>query len=142
MKTSARNQWGGKVAALHQGAVHDEIEVEIAGGARIVATITRSSTERLGLAVGKDVVALVKSSSVIVGVPDPGMLLSARNQLAGTVSHVATGAVNSEVRIALPQGGEVVAIITNDSVASLGLAPGSAAVAIFKASSVLLAVRA
>ncbi|MGT2490965.1 TOBE domain-containing protein [Cupriavidus basilensis] len=51
------------------------------------------------------------------------------------------GAVNAEVAIGLQQGGEIVAIITNDSVTSLGPAQGGAAVAIFKASSVLLATR-
>lgn len=142
MKTSARNQLSGKVSAVHKGAVNDEIELEIAGGVRIVATITAESTKRLGLAVGKEAVALIKASSVIVGVPDPDILLSARNQLAGKVSGIKTGAVNAEVSIGLAQGGEIVAIITNDSVTSLGLVQGGAAVAIFKASSVLLAARA
>ena len=142
MKTSARNQLSGKVSAVHKGAVNDEIELEIAGGVRIVATITAESTKRLGLAVGKEAVALIKASSVIVGVPDPDILLSARNQLAGTVSGIKIGAVNTEVSIGLAQGGEIVAIITNDSVTSLGLVQGGAAVAIFKASSVLLAARA
>ncbi|KJK21405.1 TOBE domain-containing protein [Cupriavidus sp. 2MCAB6] len=142
MKTSARNKLTGKVTAVHQGAVNDEIELEVAGGAKIVATITSDSTKRLGLAVGKEAIALIKASSVIVGVPEPDMLLSARNQLVGTVSGVKTGAVNAEVVIGLKQGGEIVAIITNDSVSSLGLVQGGAAVAIFKASSVLLATRA
>ncbi|WP_454724678.1 MULTISPECIES: TOBE domain-containing protein [Cupriavidus] len=142
MNTSARNKLNGKVSAIRQGAVNDEIDLEIAGGVRIVATITGESTRRLGLAVGKEAIALIKASSVIVGVPEPDMLLSARNQLAGTVSSIKTGAVNAEVAIGLPQGVEIVAIITNESVASLGLTQGSAAVAIFKAPSVLLAVRA
>ncbi|MDW3685429.1 TOBE domain-containing protein [Cupriavidus sp. CV2] len=142
MKTSARNQLSGKVSAVHKGAVNDEIELEIASGVRIVATITAESTKRLGLAVGKEAVALIKASSVIVGVPDPDILLSARNQLAGTVAGIKIGAVNAEVSIGLPQGGEIVAIITNDSVTSLGLVQGGPAVAIFKAASVLLAARA
>ncbi|WP_020202783.1 MULTISPECIES: TOBE domain-containing protein [Cupriavidus] len=142
MNISARNKLDGKVSAIRQGAVNDEIDLEIAGGVRIVASITGESTRRLGLAVGKDATALIKASSVIVGVPDPGTLLSARNQLVGTVSGIKTGAVNSEVAIGLPQGGEIVAIITNESVGGLGLKQGGAAVAIFKASSVLLAVRA
>ena len=99
MKTSARNQLSGKVSAVHKGAVNDEIELEIAGGVRIVATITAESTKRLGLAVGKEAVALIKASSVIVGVPDPDILLSARNQLAGTVAGIKIGAVNAEVSI-------------------------------------------
>jgi molybdate transport system regulatory protein len=66
------------------------------------------------------------------------MKLSARNQLAGTVSQITRGAVNAEVAIQLAGGGVIVAIVTNGSVDSLGLVEGLAAVAIIKASSVIL----
>jgi len=68
------------------------------------------------------------------------MKLSARNQLAGTVSRVVPGAVNTEVVIALAGGNSVAAIITNASAKEMRLAQGKAAVAVFKASSVILAV--
>ena len=83
MRTSARNQWAGKVAEIDQGAVNDEVEIELAGGDRIVSTITRESVGNLGLDVGQEVIALVKASSVMVGVDGGERLrLSARNQLA------------------------------------------------------------
>jgi molybdate transport system regulatory protein len=50
--------------------------------------------------------------------------------------------VNTEVVIALPGGAAVAAIITNESCESLGLAPGVAASALFKASSVIVGVPA
>jgi molybdate transport system regulatory protein len=140
MKTSARNQYSGKVTKVSRGAVNDEVEVQIAGGERIVAVITHESTEGLGLKVGTDAFALIKASSVIVVADDAGVRFSARNRLAGTVSAVNPGAVNTEVVIALPNGGSVASIITNDSAASLGLKVGGSASAIFKASSVILAV--
>ncbi|MCW4454835.1 TOBE domain-containing protein [Flavobacterium sp. MXW15] len=64
---------------------------------------------------------------------------SARNQYEGTVSALQRGAVNSEVTLALPGGDQVVAVITNHSVDELGLAVGGSAVALIKASFVLLA---
>ena len=70
------------------------------------------------------------------------MRLSARNQLAGSVTRIVPGAVNTEVVLELPGGGSVAAIITNQSATALGLAQGSAATAIFKASSVILGVAA
>ncbi len=138
MKTSARNQFTGKVSQIKQGAVNDEVELEVAGGHKIVATITRDSTATLGLAAGSTAFALVKASSIIVMTDDQGVRFSARNRLAGTVSRLLPGAVNTEVVIDLPGGGAVAAIITNESSVSLGLAVGMAATAMFKASSVIL----
>ncbi|NOV23012.1 LysR family transcriptional regulator [Cupriavidus necator] len=140
IKTSARNKLFGRVASVMGGAVNDEVVLELAGGQRIVATITHESVETLELAAGVEAFALVKASSVLVGLPDPGMRLSARNQLAGVVSRVMPGAVNAEVVIELDGGGTIAAIVTNGSVEALGLQAGVAAVAVFKASSVILGV--
>jgi molybdate transport system regulatory protein len=69
------------------------------------------------------------------------MKLSARNVLKGTVVKIIRGAVNSEVTIRLEGGStEVVSIITNASVDSLGLKENAQAYAVIKASSVMVAV--
>jgi molybdopterin-binding protein len=68
------------------------------------------------------------------------MKLSARNVLKGTVVKVIRGAVNSEVVLRLDGGTEVVSIITNESVDSLGLKVDKQAYAVIKASSVMIAV--
>ena len=69
------------------------------------------------------------------------MKLSARNQLKGTVVDVVKGATTSHVRIDI--GGAVVtASITNEAVDDLKLAKGQKAVAVIKASDVLVAVDA
>ncbi len=68
------------------------------------------------------------------------MKLSARNILKGKVVKVIKGAVNSEVTIELPGGEKLVSIITNTSVASLGLKKGKEAYAVIKASNVMVAV--
>jgi molybdate transport system regulatory protein len=142
MKTSARNQFVGTVSAIRAGAVNDEIEVEILGGQRIVATITGESTQSLGLAPGTEVFALIKAPSVIVMTGDRAAKLSAGNQLSGTIVRLKTGAVNSEVVIALPGGLTIAAIVTRDSADALGLATGKAATAIFQAASVIIGVAA
>ena len=66
------------------------------------------------------------------------MKISARNVLPGTVANVVKGAVNSEVDLTLRGGENVVAIITNLSVESLGIKAGSPAYAIIKASEVMV----
>lgn len=142
MKTSARNQFLGKVTAIKQGAVNDEIDIKIPGGERLVATITSESTKNLDLTVGAEVYALIKAPSVMVMAPDAKLRLSARNQLAGKVSRLRLGAVNTEVVIEIPGGVGVTAIVTNESALNLGLEIGVAAIAVFKASSVILGVPA
>jgi molybdopterin-binding protein len=68
------------------------------------------------------------------------MKLSARNILKGKVVKIVRGAVNSEITIQLLGGEQIVSIITNGSVESLGLKEGKEAYAVIKASSVMIAV--
>ncbi|EHR69464.1 molybdenum-pterin binding domain protein [Burkholderiales bacterium JOSHI_001] len=140
MKTSARNQWVGTVSALRAGAVNDEVEISLPGGQRLVAIVTRESTQWLGLEPQRTVIALVKSSSVLLATGLQGARVSARNQLQGTVQAVTPGAVNGEVVLAIAGGLTVVAIVTQAAIAELGLAPGVVVTALVKASDVLLAV--
>jgi molybdopterin-binding protein len=66
MEVSARNALKGKVKALVVGAVNAEVNVEVAPGIEVVAIITKSSAEKLGLAEGKEVYAVVKASDVMI----------------------------------------------------------------------------
>ncbi|KWO66653.1 TOBE domain-containing protein [Burkholderia territorii] len=145
MKTSARNQLFGKVESIVRGTVNDEVTLVLPGGQLIVAVLTHESAEALGLQPGADACALVKASWVVLAVDDEGgaeafLAVSARNQLRGTVETVAAGAVNSEVTLVLDGGGTLTAVVTNDSVGALQLDAGRRAIALFKASSVILAV--
>ncbi len=54
MKTTARNQFLGKVAELKQGAVNDEVTLELPGGQHIVAIVTQGSSASLGQGVERD----------------------------------------------------------------------------------------
>ncbi len=142
MAISARNVFSGKVSAVTEGAVNAEVEITTAGGDKIVAMITETSVKSLGLAVGTEAIAVVKAPSVTLVSGTPAYRFSARNQLAGTVSAVTKGAVNSQVTLSLPGGSTVVAVVTNDAVAELALAEGVAVVALFKAGQVLVGVSA
>ena len=68
-KVSARNVLPGRVERIVNGPVNSEVTVALSGGTVVTAIITRESAEkRLALAVGDRVHALVKASSVIIGV--------------------------------------------------------------------------
>ena len=66
MQISARNSLKGKVKSIEVGAVNTEVVIEISGGLEVVSIITKESAERLGLAEGKEVYAVVKASDVMV----------------------------------------------------------------------------
>jgi molybdate transport system regulatory protein len=137
-RTSARNQFAGRVIAIHKGVVNDTVELALPGGEHVVATLTSESTQDLGLEVGSEAIALIKASSVLVGLADEKLHLSARNQFPGTVSQVTLGPVNADVRIQLAGGSTMGAVITTESAEALGLQEGTPVLAIVKASSVIL----
>jgi len=63
---SARNNLWGPIVGLTLGDVMAEVRVQV-GEQELVAVITRSSAERLGLAVGDTVAAVIKSTEVMIG---------------------------------------------------------------------------
>jgi len=138
LRASARNQLAGQVLAIRPGAVNDEVQVRLSSGAVLVATITRESTALLGLAPDQPVVALIKSTAVLVAAGAGPFALSARNQFPGTVTRCLPGAVNTEVVIAIGAGQSLAAIITRAAADALALVPGAAACAVFDASAVIL----
>jgi molybdopterin-binding protein len=67
MKLSARNALKGKIESLHKGAVTTTVKVTVGGGNHITSSITNEAADDLGLKVGDDVTAIIKSSDVIIG---------------------------------------------------------------------------
>lgn len=68
LKLSARNQLRGTVSDCRKGAVNGEVTLQLAGGKTVTATITNASIDGLALKEGDPAVAVIKSSSVILGV--------------------------------------------------------------------------
>ncbi|MCI5699115.1 MAG: molybdopterin-binding protein [Lachnospiraceae bacterium] len=68
MKISARNQFKGKVVEIKEGAVNGIVSIDIGGGNVVSATISMAAVKDLGLEVGKDAYAIVKATSVMVGI--------------------------------------------------------------------------
>lgn len=70
MKLSARNQFTGKVVAIEEGSVNGIVKIDIGAGNIISATISMASIKELGLAVGGEATAVIKATSVMVGVAE------------------------------------------------------------------------
>ena len=137
MKLSARNQLAGTVVKVQEGAVNGIVALDC-GEIVVTGTISMSAIEDLGLAVGKKAVAIVKATEVMIGLGE--MKISARNCFKGTVVSVAEGAVNDIVTMEIAGGQRITATISASAVKDLGLAAGTEAVAVIKATSVMFGV--
>ena len=70
MKISARNVLKGKVKAITEGVVNDEVIVELPNGLEVVSVITKSSVRNLKVEIGKEVYAVIKASNVMIAVEE------------------------------------------------------------------------
>jgi molybdate transport system regulatory protein len=139
MQTSARNALRGVVAKITDGAVNAEVVLTVGSKVQIVAVITRESVATLRLAVGRPVIALIKSSFVVLA-KGQGLVTSARNQIAGVVAQRHDSAISSEVTLTIADGKTLTATITRESADAMALVEGEAVTALIKAPHVILAV--
>jgi molybdate transport system regulatory protein len=140
LRTSARNQLQGEVSGLRREGRHDRVSLALGGGLEIEALITRDSTERLELALGSMVVALLKAGWVqLLGdeePPEPGS-----NCLRARVEQVLVDEVgSSEVRLALGNGQTLCAFAEAQWLQQRKVEPGSELRVQFHPSFVLLGV--
>ena len=70
MKLSARNQFKGTILSIDEGAVNGIVRIDIGGGNVVSATISMASIRELGLKVGGEAYAVIKATSVMVGIDE------------------------------------------------------------------------
>lgn len=143
MKTSARNQFAGKIQAIHSGAecgtVNDAVVIQITGGQQLVATITHHSAVHLDVQRGMEVFALIKASSIQLlahSAIDPVADTSPchHNQLEGHIVRWSAGVADTEVVLELAGGATLVAIVKE----AKDWEEGQKVTAMFAASSVMI----
>ena len=66
-KISARNKFKGTVEEIQEGAVNDSVVLDTKLGA-VSATISKAAVKELELSVGKEAFAIIKATSVMVGI--------------------------------------------------------------------------
>lgn len=69
MKISARNRFKGKIVEVKKGATTAHVRLDV-NGTIVTASITNEAVDELGLAVGKDAMAIVKASDVMIAIDD------------------------------------------------------------------------
>ena len=139
MKISARNQIEGTVKSVAEGAVNAVVTICRGNHNPIKADITMESVKDLGLEAGKKCYAIIKATNVMFATEKLPQL-SARNQIEGTITEVNEGAVNGHVTIEDEQGVKICGGITNQAIEDLGLKVGGTAVAIVKATDVIVGI--
>ena len=70
MKISARNQFKGTIIDIQEGAVNGIVKIDIGGGNVMSSTISMNAIRELELEVGKEAYAIVKATSVMVGIDE------------------------------------------------------------------------
>ncbi|NNM51963.1 MAG: TOBE domain-containing protein [Pseudomonadales bacterium] len=139
MKSSARNQLRGTLTSINRGPVNGEVKLDLGHGMNLSATITNEAIEDLQLQVGKDALAIIKASFIVLS-PDANVRMSARNRLTGTIIKLIPGTINSELKLELPGGKILTAVVTCESIQEFSFAPGQPCTALIKASHIIIAV--
>lgn len=136
MKLSARNKFIGKVVDVTRGAVNGIVKIELSNGQHLTSSITLEAIDDLDITIGKEVTAIIKSTSVLIG--RGHLTLSARNKLSGTIIDINRGAVNAIVKVELPSNVVITSSITLEAVDELDLTIGTEVTAVVKATEVLI----
>jgi molybdopterin-binding protein len=66
MKISARNQIKGKITSVEKGQTTGHIHIDIGNGVTVHSSITNEAIDDLGLKVGDQAMAVIKSSDVMI----------------------------------------------------------------------------
>lgn len=136
LRTSARNALRGTIVRLGDDAVTVEVALSLGDGGEITSVITRRSADDLGLALGKPVVALIKSSVVALSrEADPGA-----NRLAAVILEREDGKAASEIRLLLGGGKTLIATLSRRDADERDFSVGEPVVASIAAANVILAV--
>ncbi|MFB6320559.1 molybdopterin-binding protein [Saccharicrinis sp. FJH54] len=70
MKLSARNNLAGIIKSIDEGLITSKVVIDLGNGNEIVSIISKDAIDDLQLKVGEPAFAIVKSTEVIIGVPD------------------------------------------------------------------------
>lgn len=135
---SARNKIKGTVREVKEGAVNGIVKLETPKGHKVSATISMEAIRELGLKAGKEATAVIKATEVMMA--NDFLKISARNQFRGKITEILPGAVNAIVKLDVDAEFGLSSTISLEAVKELSLKAGEEAVAVIKATSVMISV--
>ena len=118
LTTSARNQLPATLTQIDTNGLHSTLTLTLVGGDILRSTITAKSVENMGLSVGCDLYAIIKSSDIHIVSALPSSDTT-NNILSGTVETLETSGDNIEIALRLEGGTILVALEKEDTLQSL-----------------------
>lgn len=137
MQVSARNQLRGVVEKVVLGEVNANIVVIPKSGHELFANISKASTISLKIKEGNEVVAIFKSSNVLL-TTDENIAISGRNKIKGIVKEINLDEVNCEVIVDIGNEESIASVITANAVEELNLKIGTKVTAIIKSNDIMI----
>ena len=135
---STRNKIKGTIREVKEGAVNGIVKLETPKGHKVSATISMEAIRELGLKAGKEATAVIKATEVMMA--NDFLKISARNQFRGKITEILPGAVNAIVKLDVDAEFGLSSTISLEAVKELSLKAGEEAVAVIKATSVMISV--
>lgn len=135
---SARNKIKGTIREIKEGAVNGIVKLETPKGHKVSATISMEAIRELSLKAGKEATAVIKATEVMMA--NDFLKISARNQFQGKITEILPGAVNAIVKLDVDAEFGLSSTISLEAVKELSLKAGEEAVAVIKATSVMISV--
>ncbi|MFA6143328.1 MAG: TOBE domain-containing protein [Sulfurimonas sp.] len=118
LTTSARNQLPSTLTNIDTNGLHSTLTLTLSGGDTLRSTITAKSVENMGLTLGCDLYAIIKSSDIHIVSALPSSDTT-NNILSGTVETLETSGDNIEIALRLEGGTILVALEKEDTLQSL-----------------------
>jgi len=137
-KTSARNNFFGKISSIKKGDIQAKIEMITPSGDMVTTVITNDSLSRLGLKTGSLITAEVKAPWVILQKNDREPESSAENRFIGTITRINKGKITTEYVVRIADGTELCSIVTTENARLTGFKENDRVWAIFNSFAVVL----
>lgn len=118
LTTSARNQLPAVLKEIQPNGLHTTLTLALQGDDTLLSTITAKSVENMGLAIGCDTYAIIKSSDIKI-LTTPPASNTADNILTGTIESLQSAGDNIEICLRLAGGTLLIALEKQDILQNL-----------------------
>ncbi|CAI8217339.1 MAG: Molybdenum-pterin-binding protein MopA [Arcobacter lacus] len=137
MQISARNQIIGIIQEIQKDEVNTNIKFKAKSNCSLFSNISSNSAIDLNLNEGDEVVAIFKSSNVILS--KTAVAISARNKLQGVIEDIIFSNTNAQVNIDIGSD-KITSVITKNSFLEMDLCIGDNVYAYVKSNDILIGI--